>query len=401
MRLKYVLFIVTLIALSVFYTWFEASRPKPVDWSETYARRDKIPYGTYVVSRSLEELFPEAEVRFSTSSLYEELVGMADEKGTVYMVVGRFFRPDRVELGRLLDWVEQGNYVFASAWWMADTLLGVLSLETEMDFKSLPVYLRAPAGDGKGYNLKRQSAYYFVPGEEFGGTVLGWKEEEGKPDFVALSRGAGWLFLNLNPEAFTNYHALDSLNGDYFYRALSWVPADCRKVVWADSRDGGWNGLPEDGEMRNNRVRTPFEVILMYPALRLALYLLLAGMLLYGIFRAKREQRAMAVVTPPRDRMTEFVATVSALYLKEKDHGAIAVKLVDFFLSEVRIRYGVRTDVLDEGFARLLAEHAEADGEGTLALVRLMRQVRETARADEALLRRLTAGMEEFMSSKE
>lgn len=384
MRLKYIFFIGALIALSVVYTWFEASRPKPVDWSETYARRDKIPYGTYVVSRSLGELFPQAETRFSTLSLYEELEKMADEEGTVYLAIGNSFHPDKVELGYLLEWVERGNYLFASAYRMADTLLGALSLDTKVDFESLPVHLKVPGGENKEYRFGRD-AYYFTLGEKFAGAVLGWKGEEGRPDFVALPRGKGWLYLNLNPEAFTNYQVLDSLNGDYFCRALSWLPADCRQVVW------------EDWEMRNNRVRTPFEVILRYPALRLALYLILAGMLLYGIFRAKREQRAVAVVAPPRDRMTEFVATVSALYLKEKDHGAIAVKLVDFFLGEVRIHYGVRTDVLDEEFARRLAERAEADGERTRELVRLMRQVRETARADEALLRRLTAAMEAFM----
>ena len=48
MKIRNFVGIALLLILSLIYTWYEANRPRPVDWSETYSPKDKIPYGTYI-----------------------------------------------------------------------------------------------------------------------------------------------------------------------------------------------------------------------------------------------------------------------------------------------------------------------------------------------------------------
>ena len=68
MKIRNFVGIALLLILSLIYTWYEANRPRPVDWSETYSPKDKIPYGTYITYRSLPELFPDSKIRTSRSA---------------------------------------------------------------------------------------------------------------------------------------------------------------------------------------------------------------------------------------------------------------------------------------------------------------------------------------------
>ena len=72
MKIRNFVGIALLLILSLIYTWYEANRPRPVDWSETYSPKDKIPYGTYITYRSLPELFPDSKIRTSRLSIAEE-----------------------------------------------------------------------------------------------------------------------------------------------------------------------------------------------------------------------------------------------------------------------------------------------------------------------------------------
>ena len=86
--------------------------------------------------------------------------------------------------------------------------------------------------------------------------------------------------------------------------------------------------------------QTPLRVILQYPALKWALYLLLAGALCYVLFRARREQRPIPVIHPPENKMLEFIATVSSLYYKQKEHSAAGRTLYPWVIRTLRGRGG-------------------------------------------------------------
>ena len=226
---------------------------------------------------------------------------------------------------------------------------------------------------------------YFVLPADFKGERLGIRIDNDSTDFIRLPYGRGQVFLNLNPWAFTNRWVLDSVCGDYYYKALSWLPDKGRTVIWDAYHTLG-----------RQEAQTPLRVILQYPALKWALYLLLAGALCYVLFRARREQRPIPVIHPPENKMLEFIATVSSLYYKQKEHSAIALKLTDYFLGEVRTRYQLATDRLDEPFILGLSARSGVEEEDTRRLVQLITKIRTSRQVNETELRNLVQGTELF-----
>ena len=121
----------------------------------------------------------------------------------------------------------------------------------------------------------------------FAGEILGENEGDTVPHFIRVPYEKGQLLLNVKPVLFTNHAVLDSVRGDYYYKALSALPVNTEIIIW-------------DAYRTKPPMPTPLRVILKYPALKLALYLVLAGALLYVLFRIKREQRAVPVILPPK-----------------------------------------------------------------------------------------------------
>ena len=265
MKIRNFVGIALLLILSLIYTWYEANRPQPVDWSETYSPKDKIPYGTYITYRSLPELFPASKIRTSRLSIAEEFGSGRDTSAGTYIFVGLDYRIDALELKHLMQWVEKGNDMFVAAGWIADTLLNALSLKLEQNLNpSGSKLLFAPGHVYPFYKIRHGS--YFVLPADFKGERLGDRIDNDSTDFIRLPYGRGQVFLNLNPWAFTNRWVLDSVCGDYYYKALSWLPDKGRTVIWDAYRTLG-----------RQEAQTPLRVILQYPALKWALYLLLAG----------------------------------------------------------------------------------------------------------------------------
>ena len=111
--------------------------------------------------------------------------------------------------------------MFVAAGWIADTLLNALSLKLEQNLNpSGSKLLFAPGHVYPFYKIRHGS--YFVLPADFKGERLGIRIDNDSTDFIRLPYGRGQVFLNLNPWAFTNRWVLDSVCGDYYYKALSW-----------------------------------------------------------------------------------------------------------------------------------------------------------------------------------
>lgn len=386
MKYKNFLLIGFFVILSLVYTWYESNRPRPVDWSETYSPEDKIPYGTYIVRRSLEQLFPGAEISTSRLSFYEAIECLDTVCGSAYIFIDRVFNPDPVAAAHLLDWVQAGNELFIAAEAVPDTLLSMFALKMEYNYEHLDSELVFKGAEEKSYPLYSSGGNYFLPKKKFVGEVLGRKVDGRKADFVRVPYGKGKVYINLNPRGFTNRYALDSVCGDYYYRALSLLAPQRTPVVWDAHQTLG----RQSGD-------TPFRVILRYPPLHSALYLLICGVLCYVLFRVKREQRPIPVVEMPRNRMLEFIATVSSLYYRQKEHRTIALKQIDFFLGEIRRVYYLHTDRLDEQFVRLLSERSGVHEQKTARVIALVRDLRTDTEVTQEQLTELMKGTELFI----
>lgn len=95
-------------------------------------------------------------------------------------------------------------------------------------------------------------------------------------------------------------------------------------------------------------------MILANDALRYSWWLLLAGLLLFVIFNAKRKQRIVPVIEPLKNKSAEFVKSVGNLYLQEGDFHDMMAKKAQYFLNKVRMELMIETQILDETFAKKL-----------------------------------------------
>jgi len=370
----------------VVFVVYEVHRPQPVDWRENYSMRLNTPMGTSILYRALPHLFPDGELTVSRQPIFFQLEGKR-ERPELYFFVARGFKVDILEIEKLLNYVQEGNYLFVAARSFPDTLLSLLHLKRNyMPLgKDTPRWKLKHEAD-KIYTFKTNTIW-FTRTPAFRGEVLGQSLEGECVNYVRVPYGKGWIYLHTAPVLFSNHSLLDSLLGDYYSKALSFLPPNVR-VVW-DEYQNAKTSWERD-------LRGPLEVILATPALKRAYYLLLLGALLYLLFRAKRQQRAIPVIVPPENKTLEFVSVVSSLYYKQRDHKNMACKRIACFLEEVRFVYHLRTEELDAAFATCLEERSGVSGEEVRVLVDLMRTLRQEKTVNERQLQRLEKQMELF-----
>ncbi|MBK8581488.1 MAG: hypothetical protein IPL86_06480 [Flavobacteriales bacterium] len=125
------------------------------------------------------------------------------------------------------------------------------------------------------------------------------------------------------PRAFTNYYLLKDEARPFMESAFSLLPN--RPVLWDEYYKVGRDGS-----------QTPLRYILEQPALRGAYWTAIALLLLTVLVYARRRQRAIPVVEPPRNTSREFADTMGRLYYFQGDHADIARKLSTQFKDETR-----------------------------------------------------------------
>jgi len=127
-----------------------------------------------------------------------------------------------------------------------------------------------------------------------------------------------------------------------------------------------------------------------------AYYLLLGGLLIFVIFRGKREQRVIEVIEPLENTSIEFTKTIGDLYFQHKDYGNIIAKKITYFLETVRTHYYLNTETLDTTFVKRLALKSGNNEEQTQELIQLIQHLKGKALHTEADLIALNKKIEAF-----
>ncbi|MFZ2865568.1 MAG: hypothetical protein WA440_12515, partial [Ignavibacteriaceae bacterium] len=170
---------------------------------------------------------------------------------------------------------------------------------------------------------------------------------QGHPNFIKMKIGSGTLFLHTIPNVFTNYNLLKS-ERDYIYKSLSYLKV--RDVIW-----------DEYYKEVNKYQSTPIRYILSQPSLKWGYFTFLFAMILFVIFKGKREQRIIPVIKPLTNTTLEFIQTVGNVYLKQSNHKNIAKKKIIYFLDHIRNKYGIRTNELNNDVIKQLSEKSNYD----------------------------------------
>ena len=70
----------------VIYLTAQFNRPKAVDWTETLSSKSKIPFGTYILSKQLTDVFPGAKITTYRQPVYN-VIAEDSIANTSYIIV--------------------------------------------------------------------------------------------------------------------------------------------------------------------------------------------------------------------------------------------------------------------------------------------------------------------------
>ena len=359
-----------LIIVLLGIVFIDAGAQRPIDWRESYLFKDKIPFGTYVFREEIGNILPgdRQYTNFGDSfydALYQEDSTAQVSSAVIDIFEYQDFYEDDTDV--LLQYIKNGGEVFLSAKSLPTQFLDTLGLYMQTldyaKFKPLPqtVYYTLGNDTAKLYLNKVNGYPIFSKLNPQTTTILGSLNSRGReiPNFIKVNYGKGTLYLHLVPAVFGNYYMLQEESYRYASKVINVIKS---KDILLSDYGYTWE-----------QPRTPLRVLLSNPGFAQAWYLLLLGLVLLLLFKSKREQRAVPVVTPEPNKSKEFAQTIGNLYYENGTPGNIIQKKIEYFLFDIRNNYQLDTLKLDdERFIRQLASKSGISIEETRQLLNVI-----------------------------
>ena len=386
MKRSNIKFIIPLILTLIILTIIKIVEPEEVDWTKSFAKKDKIPYGGYIIYDISPELFPGNDVTLKELPIYNILKDNY-YVNTNYIFINSYFSPDRLDTEYLLSYAADGNDIFISAFGIYGDLADSLKIKTYDEFfseDSAELKFTLPeVKSEKGYSyFKGNFKNYFSEFDTALVQVLG-KNESGNTNFIRIKYGEGNFFLNTVPLAFTNYHLLNSKHNEYVYKALSHLPV--QQTFWDDYYKDG-----------NKYTASSLKFIMSQQSLKWAYFIILVSVVLFIFFYGRRRQRIIPVIPPLTNTTVEFIETVGNLYYQQKDYKNIAEKKISFFLDYIRNKYFIKTSSFDEETIQKIADKSSLSISKIKSILREIEKINHTQKITEEDLVNINYQIEKF-----
>lgn len=351
----------------------EIVRPKPINWRPSYTSESKIPFGGYVLYNELPTLFKKSKIKKVEKSIYDFMVERDSSKKSNYLLINNNIQLDKQETNKLLNYVDKGNDVFIAASSFSYFLKDTLNIEIDSEYSLTEDTVTTTLTNKKFKEQKFRfvrgaSKNHFYAVDTANTTILGHvtytinnsigatnKETITTPNFIKTTFGKGSFYIHTSPEAYSNYYLLKG-NKEYIANTFSYL--DDSELYWDDYKKSG-----------RVIIDSPMRFVLNQTALKWAYYLTMVGLLLFVVFRAKREQRIIPVIKPLENSSVEFARTVGTLYHQNKDYSNLINKKLNYFLAELRNRYFIDTGNLNEKIIQQLAVKASKPVEEVKQLI--------------------------------
>jgi hypothetical protein len=368
----------------IIYLVAQFNKPKPTDWSTTLSSNDKIPFGTYILYNRITDIFPGAKVKTFREPVYNVIDDENIENGT-YMIIGDDIDIDTNDYVQLKKYIEKGNDVFIAANTFSGELAKILKINTEND-RSPATRIGFINNQWKDnlYDVDKYSSNgYFADFDTFKAVVLG-NNQYHHFNYIRFPMGKGNLYLNANPQMFTNYSLLQDMGAAYSSIALSYVK-NSKNLYWDQYYTLGREGA-----------ESPMRVFLQNNSLRWAFYIAIFSLLVFVLYEMKRRQRIIPIIPPLNNTTVEFAGIVGQVYYEQRNNGNIAQKKAAYFLEHIRSTYNIRTQVFDEEFITTLSQKSGAKPELVKDLANQITHVNITSQISDNELIDLNRNIEQF-----
>jgi hypothetical protein len=219
------------------------------------------------------------------------------------------------------------------------------------------------------------NAYNGLSGEEI------IKSKKGIAIFKKYSIGKGILYVHQVPDMFFNYAAKQPFYLNHFNKVVKEMGAE--KLVIN-------RHLSTFGEQEES----PLKYMLENKSLAFAYYMLIASFILYLLFNAKRKQKAIPLVSSPKNTSLEYVKTISRLFQIQDHNLSLVKKIRDNFFISVKKNYYLEEN--DKDFAIILSKKSKVNIETVEEILKFFKTMDVTLRCDDDDLNKIYLLIENF-----
>ena len=355
--------------LLLLYFIFASDDKKHFQWYEDYKAGSNQPYGTSFIRQMLRSYRGEDNFIYSSRKPLHEVLDSIGDHPTDYVFIGQSLHLNQRDAQALLDFIQKGNDAFIASIELPENITGIYVNECNEDITleehsvetaNLNFYhetLHTANGYTYQYRFMSDDMKYYW--NSFNSRIfcdstkslipLGYQDPE-YVNFLKFKYGEGNIYLHTNPLVFTNYFMIKPDKAEYASSVFSHLQGE--NILWDEYSKVSFTG-------NNNPEISPLYFILNQPALKYAWWMMLAAVVLYVFFAAKRTQRVIPVLEQKVNTSLEFVKLVSALHYQNQNHLDIARKKMKYFQYFIRARYGIHTQMTQEIQIARLAEKSK------------------------------------------
>jgi len=450
------IYLLSLGLLFVAYVVLEYNRPKPLDWTPTYANKDKIPYGTYALYDQLPHLLGTDSVEAVRTPVYSQLTGLsaegpdspdapdADDTATTqadstatdstatadaepaadepqdaasedarysglpllekqanYLFVNDGFDISRLDAHALLQYVARGNDAFIATQTMSSACRDLLRDSLGLRWNEAELLTHAgPKGlpitdsvDVRFSNPALAAVRTRLPGTALPQRLA---VDSGRVGHTLATDGRGQaLFVRLNHGRGHFYIcAAPVAFTNYYLLRPRGAGFAAAALSYLPARRTWWDEYQKQGPVGEQSL---LRVVFANDALRAAYYLTLAGGLLFVLVAARRRQRIIPTIKPLPNTTLLFTRTVASLYRQGSSHALIAEKKVGLFLDYLRTRFQETSpDLADEDFRERLSQKSGLTRARVDELLRLVNFARTAPQVNDQQLLQLSKALSDF-----
>ena len=352
--------------------------PKEFDWRKNYHLNSNEPYGCEILYESLVKSTSKQNILIGKDPISDQLSEI--NPYTHYFFITQKFNPGILEMNELKNRIHAGATVFIAAEHFGENLQELIVLKTDYQYsKSQKIILKIPQ---KNIEIKHTLPYvstfeYPLDSVLENDCKILLSTAKGFPVIIQVTIGSGNLFLCAEPDFFSNYFLMKGKYIKIGQHILTEMEIHSGSKLY-------WDEYYKPNDLKQN---TSLRVILKDPALSMAWYLGMAGLLLFVFFESKRIQRVIPVLEPIKNTTVEFVYTIGKLFFLNADHKNIAEKKILFFQDFLRSKYGIRNHSWNQEWIEQVSNKSNLSVSDITALANLLQEIqRQPKLTDNELL---------------
>lgn len=369
------------------------------DWNQWQSLESEEPYGYSLFLELLEEASDDS-IYMRYSSLKDSLPLVNDSM--TYFFMNYEFNGNEEEVEYLIEFVSMGNQAFLCIdnIYPFEEILGLNYQFTVREYydSSLTVNMNFYPENlhfDSGFNYQFLHAdtptigywnYFDMDTYEDSMVVYDRAETvgtiENAVNFASFPIGKGKIHFHLQQRMFSNIYLKEEYGYEYLNRAISILP---ERPIYFDRYNQEYR---EDEEYINEDHRdSPLTFLFENPPLRYAWYTLLAGILLFLLFRTKRQQRIIPILPSVDNTSIEFARALGTLYYQSNSPKYLGIEMMNLFHTFNRRRYNVQPGKKGETNEKLLARKSKVPEADIANIYKLERRIRynDMARMNEVV----------------